>query len=308
LNQISQPTESSWAQRNGFAPWLMAVIWIISALILFQVVAGIVAIAIAIIQHPGGLDSFNPSIITENLDVLFIGNSFGQIVFLGYGTWLFAKTSARHNRAREVFKLQWLEGTGKFILLAIGLIVVIQPVIMFLSWINLQFPFPDKLLAFEEAQDQLLQNYLTGPNFLPLVLFHVAVVPAICEEIMYRGYIQTMFRRSMPVWAALALTGIIFGLYHVRMTQVIPLSVIGILLAYLTYASKSLYPAIAAHFVNNAGSVVAAFYYPDVMFSTEATEVMPPWELLIPGFILTGILLFWLKKLSQNSGGHYVQE
>lgn len=305
---MNHDTQSSWAERNGFAPWLMALIWIIGALVLFQGAAAIVALGIAIAQHDGGMETFNPAVITQNLEILFIGNSFGQIVFLGYGTWLFARTSARNNRAREIFKLRWPEGTGKFVALALGLIIVIQPVIMFLSWLNLQFPFPEKLLAFEEAQDQLLQNYLTGPNFLPLVLFHVSVVPAICEEIMYRGYIQTMFRRSMPVWAALALTGIIFGLYHVRMTQVIPLSVIGILLAYLTYASKSLYPAIAAHFLNNAGSVVAAFYYPEVMFSTEASEVMPPWELLVPGFILTGILLFWLKKISLKSGGHYVPE
>ena len=59
----------------------------------------------------------------------------------------------------------------------------------------------------------------------------------------------------MGVLGGILFSGLIFGLYHLRPTQAVPLGILGIYLAYLTWRSGSIIPAIIVHFANNAFAV-----------------------------------------------------
>jgi uncharacterized protein len=87
------------------------------------------------------------------------------------------------------------------------------------------------------------------PKFIFLV-FAIAVTPAICEEIFFRGYFQRTLERTLGM-KSFIITGIIFGLFHMQPLSLISLSLLGVLFSFFYYRSKSIFPSSFAHFTNN---------------------------------------------------------
>ena len=272
--------EQSWAERNGFPLWLMAFVWLVISFLLFQLVGTAATVIYLLVVSEDPL-VFDTAMLLEHLDVLFIANSLSQILFLGVATWLV--TGLLTTGGRSTFlRLKADSRTVPVILLTALLIVVMQPLVWLLSWLNAQFPFSDGYMMFEESQIEMLKNFLTGDHVVLLTLIHVALVPSVCEEVLFRGYFQRAIEKTWGIWAAIIIGGLLFGIYHIRLTQIIPLAVIGMLLAWIVWKSGSLYPAIAGHFVNNGGSVIAASLYPEYMMEQmTATEFPSVWLLLI---------------------------
>jgi membrane protease YdiL (CAAX protease family) len=315
MNETNSPSDSNsfsqqpWADRNGFPGWIMGVGWAIGAFALFQIVAAIVSIVILVSIGRLDFSDFDANVITQNLDVLFISNTFGQIVFLGLLTLAFTRLSAPKGQVFSFLRMQSNDSTMKNVGLAFVLLIVIQPIIYYLSWLNLQFPFSESYMEFERAQLELIENYLRGDHLVLLTIFHIGIVPSVCEEILFRGYILRNFERSMNVWVAIVLSGLIFGIFHIRLTQFIPLALLGMLLAWMTIQTRSLWPAVVAHFVNNGGSVTLAYYFPEVVFNEQLQGAMPPLYLVGLSVILTYFVIVTIQRVNSQpgGGGNYVQ-
>lgn len=285
----------SWAERHGFADWALALLWIIGAFFLFQFGATIIAVVLIAYQH--GLSS-NPAEIakelTENLNLVFVGNSTGQILFLGLATWFFARLHTSKEGRKKFLRYEFHNDTLQKMGITVLLIVAVQPVIWFLSWINALIPVPDLFGNLQHTQMEMIENYLRGHHVLALTLFHVALVPAICEETLYRGYVMRAFQKSWGIWPAIILSGLLFGLYHVQLSNLIPLASLGMLFAYITWTTKSILPAMVAHFINNGGSVLMGTYYPNSAFSEVTPETMPPIWAVILGLLISGYIVYYL--------------
>jgi membrane protease YdiL (CAAX protease family) len=125
----------------------------------------------------------------------------------------------------------------------------------------------------------------------------LALTPAICEEILFRGYIQRQAERSLGAWGGILFSGIIFGFYHLRLTQAIPLSLLGIYMAWLTWQTRSLWPAILVHFINNTFAAVLG----KIAAGNEALAEMdsftfPAWVILLSVLVLTGAVLAMIRR------------
>lgn len=294
-----------WSKRNGFPDWLIAFFWLIIAFVFFQLVANVLAL-VFIVANKGFPN--DPSklltLITENLRWVFVGNSIGQVGILALLTLLFSRLVVSKEERPAFFRIKKSPNLPSSLLLSTLLIITIQPTIWWLGHVNLQFPFSESYLDFENQQMQILIDFLTSEPSLLFILFNVAVVPAICEEILFRGFVFRLFSNSAGVIWGILISGFLFGLYHLKLTQLIPLSLIGMLLAWLTVQSGSLYPAILAHFINNGGSVVAAYYFPEYAFAV-GEEFLPPFWMIGLSLILT---LFWLIlfRRSTSKGGNHV--
>lgn len=312
LEKSSQPSSGpirSWAERHGFADWALALIWIVVAFVMFQFAALIVTVVLFIategIQtNPDPQEIINTFL--EHLDLLFIGNSFGQIVFLGLATWFFSRLHTSREQRKNFLRFKIHSDTPRQLGMAALLIVVAQPVIWFLSWVNIQLPVPEFFSDLQTSQLQMIEDYLKGEHVMIITLFHIGLVPAFCEEILYRGYVLRAFEKSWGVWTAILASGFLFGLYHLQLANLLPLASIGIMLAYITYVSDSLYPAMLAHLVNNGGSVIVASYYPDSSVAEMTPETMPPLWALVVGTILTGYLIYYMYQQKQNERGEEV--
>ncbi|MFC2140079.1 type II CAAX prenyl endopeptidase Rce1 family protein, partial [Bacteroidota bacterium] len=90
-----------------------------------------------------------------------------------------------------------------------------------------------------------------------------AVVPSICEEVFFRGYVQKSFElKYKPFWAAL-ITALFFGLYHFNPFGMIPLILLGLFIGYSAYMSNSIIVPMLIHFLNNFIAAIAYFIYGD---------------------------------------------
>lgn len=298
----SSPTTGSWTERNGFADAAMALIWIVVAFVSFQVIVGVLAGVAVAMQAGAGLEGADfKELMLANLDIMFIGNSAGQILFFGLATVFVARL---HTSKANLFKFLRLKSYSNTLLMAGAtslLIIFIQPIIWFLGWLNAQIPVPEFFEMLQLEQMEMIKNYLQGDHIIWLTLFHIGIVPAVCEEIMYRGYVMRTFEKTLSIWPAILISGVIFGLYHMQLTNLLPLTAIGIVLAYVTWTSKSIYPAMLAHLINNGGSVLVATYQPDSAFAEMEPTTMPPLWALGLGLIVSAYLVYFMYQQYQKN-------
>jgi membrane protease YdiL (CAAX protease family) len=290
----------SKAERAGFPDWLITYGWILIAFIAFQVIAAIVVIA-GLFATPGVDISVLTSAdgLSDHFDILFLGNSLGQILAFGVLTLPIIYFVKRRSWS-EMLPMKRDSTVWKYAALASLLIIVGAPTVWLMAWINSLIPLPSFLLDLERQQTDMIEGFLKSDFNVALAIFHVAMVPAICEEILYRGFALNLLRRTKAAWIAILITGIIFGFYHLRLSQVIPLAMIGIFLGWITIKSGSLIPAMVAHFVNNAFSVLLVKFMPDSPL-TESTPEMPPIWLAVGSIVLVYAVLYYMKRQT-NSG------
>ena len=176
--------------------------------------------------------------------------------------------------------------TGRLVLLSIGIMLTALPLInLLVSW-NEQIRLPESLRGLEqlmqqmEAQaDQLLQNFLTYQNgawwVLLLNLLVLAVLPAIGEELTFRGVLQQLLvsrksivdsREHVAVWV----TAFIFSFIHFQFYGFIPRLLLGALLGYVLLWSGNIRYSMIMHATNNALSVLLFYLGTYVWGMTQA--------------------------------------
>ncbi len=125
------------------------------------------------------------------------------------------------------------------------LALFVSPVVQLLShYVNQLYPI-DKRLA--ETFGHLLDGAPLG--WLLLVL---AVSPAICEEVAYRGFILSGLRHLGSKWRAILFSSVLFGITHSVLQQSILASLTGILIGYIAVQTGSLLPGIVYHLAHNS--------------------------------------------------------
>ena len=103
---------------------------------------------------------------------------------------------------------------------------------------------------------------LTNPADLLLQIFVVALVPAVCEELFFRGALQQLLQEWFRnAHVAVIVASLIFSLVHGDIYGFVPRFFLGVLLGYLFLQSGSLLVNVCAHFFNNALIVVLFFLY-----------------------------------------------
>lgn len=160
--------------------------------------------------------------------------------------------------------------TIKDISFALALIIISTPLISWLVYANESITFPasmadieHQLRLAEDAAAQLTQAFIKTDSFNGLLLniFVVALVPAICEEILFRGAMQQFFvmcfkNKHFAVW----ITATIFSAFHMQFFGFLPRLILGVFLGYMFAYSGSLWVSVIAHFLNNLIALLASFY------------------------------------------------
>ena len=113
-----------------------------------------------------------------------------------------------------------------------------------------------------EASYESLKDIMD--NGFVITLLIVALLPAICEEMMFRGYIFAAVREKYRPVVAMIFVAVCFGLYHMSISRLFVTGLLGFGLCMSTYYTKSIFPGMLMHFINNSYSVIA-YYYPKVI-------------------------------------------
>jgi len=161
------------------------------------------------------------------------------------------------------------KGVGLWLLLlSVVVIFTAQPVISWMGEVNAALTLPEQYAGLEAWMQQTEQQaaamttlFMSASDVQGLIvnLFMMAVIPAIGEELVFRGILQrllqNLFRRP---WIAIALSAIIFSAFHLQFYGFIPRLFLGLILGYTFYRTGRLWVPVIIHFVNNA---MAVFVY-----------------------------------------------
>jgi len=183
----------------------------------------------------------------------------------------------------------------KEIALAVLITVSLLPFCYYLSYLILEaLDIPE---IFESLSNQLFTAHSTT-EFIFLVLV-VAVTPAICEEIFFRGYVQRTLERTTGA-KSFIITGILFGLFHMQPLSLITLSILGILFSFFYYRSKSIYPSSAAHFTNNLIAILLLYVQSQGNEFLSEGNIPEVWVILST-LIAAGIILIYLRVTKKRN-------
>ena len=273
-------------ERAAFPPWLTAGLVLFLALILFQVVVAPVATIVLLLSsgvRPDELLEAFGTLVNEKTSLLLIANTVGQVFALAIPT-LFV---ARLHSTRFASLIRLTGADWRLLALSVLGLVGLFPLVQWLGELNASLPIPDIVREFERLMIEPIERMLEKPGTLGFNIAMIALTPAICEEILFRGYVQRQLERSAGILWGIALTGVIFGAYHLQLTKIIPLSVLGIYLGYITWRSGSILPAVFVHFANNAVAVLIGTYAarsPEMNLQ-DLDSVHIPWYFLVAGLL-----------------------
>lgn len=232
--------------------------------------------------------------------------SFGQFMFILAPAIVLALL--RGDPLKEVFRLR-RPAMPVFFLSLLGIIIVqpfLQAFVYFQNELIFSIPGSEAVKSLKELFDALESTTLglvraqSIPEFI-LVLFVIAVTPAISEEFLFRGLVFHSLEKSMTASSAIILAGSLFALFHFHPFNLIPLIVLGMYLTLVTYESGSIYTAIACHFLNNFISAGAVYIYGTETFSGGELSGEEVLEYTVAG-IGSLILFLLLVRFIRRSG------
>ena len=148
------------------------------------------------------------------------------------------------------------------ILLVIALMILIIPLISFILEWNMKIEFPQWLSDFNINSEPILIAFLNMNNPVDLIvnLIIMAIIPAIGEELFFRGFLQkSLISVTTNQHIAVLITSFLFSVIHFHLDGFIPRFMLGILLGYMFLWSGSLWIPILAHFTNNAIAVIISY-------------------------------------------------
>ena len=146
--------------------------------------------------------------------------------------------------------------------------------------------------ADDQERNRILVAVLNGTHAWVALLL-VAVTPGVCEELLFRGFVQTRLVQRFGPALGILVAAALFAAMHMHPMQSFIVFPVGVLFGVLAWASRSVVPSMAAHAVYNAS--VLGFAKGASTFIEQGTVDVPaesgPW-LSIPVFVvLTGLTL-----------------
>ena len=296
---------TAFRNMKPFPQLMFAAFVIIVSFLLFMLLSLVAAIPLF------GLDSLMNIPSVSNLDdpesirmlkYFQVVQSFGLFIvppiILG---WLFKGNIVKYlNLHKNV--------NGASVLLVTLLIIFALPLINFIGEWNNQMQFPEWLAGVERwmrnAEDnamELTEAFLKVDTTGGLLfnLFMIAFLPAIGEELLFRGVIQRIFTKMTKnyhwgIW----ISAFLFSALHIQFYGFVPRMLLGVLFGYLLIWSGSMWLPIIAHFVNNGFAVVAMYLADKEIISPRVEDIgaTGSYYWVVISLLLVGLFSWLIKK------------
>ncbi len=116
-----------------------------------------------------------------------------------------------------------------------------------------------KFLQGQGGGNPLLPILTDSQNNLPKFLLWttLAIAAPFFEEYLFRGFLLPSLTKFLPVWGAIALSGFVFALAHLNLADIIPLSILGMVMGFVYWRSGNLLSSMLLHCLWNSGSFFA---------------------------------------------------
>jgi len=295
--------KGSWNHFGGFAKFILFGLLVFSSLVIFSLLA--VLAAIPFMENFSFADAQSLAMSIDMLRYFQIVQSFSVFIIpsllAGYLFW-----------GHTTKGLALTEPKSGLIILSLLIIVSAQPLVSFLGTWNSSMQMPEFLGGLEnwmqqkeESASDIIYRFLDTDNTMLLLInvLMIAILPAIGEEMLFRGVMQPILRETFKnKHVAVIFTAFIFSAIHFQFFTFLPRFFLGIALGYLMVFGKNLWYPIAGHFANNFLSLIVFYYYrhtnPDVNPLEPGTEELPLIWIFIGSIIMIALstAFYSLKK------------
>ena len=292
-----------------FAQLMFALFVMVASVFIFMVVG---MIAVIPIYGLGGLMSSMSETSLNSAEGINLLKYFQVIQSIGLFVvppfiigWLYQGNFSEYLKINRSTRVQ------SFLLASICLLAVI-PFINFLGAINSQMTFPESLSGLEgwmknmeNAAQVMIEKFMKvdGISGLMFNIFMIAVLPALGEELMFRGVIQRIFsdwtkNYHWGIW----ISAFLFSAMHMQFYGFLPRMALGAMFGYLLVWTGTMWVPILAHFVNNLMGVLGYFLIGKGVLSKDIEEWgtgSEQFPLVVISFLAVGILLFVIFRSEQ---------
>ena len=190
-------------------------------------------------------------------------------------------------------------------LVGAALLLMAFPLVQFIFSLNKQLPIPQWAIDQENLINNTIQQLLlvNAPSELFFNLFTIAVLPAIGEELLFRGIVQQNIEKGtknphIAIW----LTALIFSFIHFQFQGFFPRVFLGAGLGYLFFWTRNLWIPIIAHLAYNGGQILLQYGHQQGVLGIDLNEVetVPIWLVGISLVGTFGLGSFLYKQRSTN--------
>lgn len=192
---------------------------------------------------------------------------------------------------------------------AILLIIFAIPSINFMADINSKLVLPNFMSGIEQWMKSSEENaavitklFLSVDSFWGLLLniFMIALIPAIGEELIFRGVLQNIFIRwTKNTHWGIFIAAFVFSFIHFQFYGFLPRMFLGVLFGYLYVWSKSLWLPMLAHFINNGFAVIVSYFVKSAETSNKIETLGTSSETIfytLISIVLTFLMFFYIYK------------
>lgn len=284
----------------------------------FYIIGPIVGFFASLVFYEGSMVDFvqkitNPLQHPELRIPILVMQGFATLVGLILIPWLYLHSKEHVN------PLQWVKKSSGLLVgvVVLAVIAFMVPNSLIIEW-NATFTFPDFMKEFgawarerEDAAAELTKLFTVFNTPLEFIfgLVIIALLPAIGEELVFRGMLQPEFyRASGNHHVAIWVSAFLFSAFHFQFFGFVPRMLLGALFGYLYLWSGNFLMPVIAHFVNN-GFMVLMMYLHQQDISTldiESPEAAP-WTAIVPFTILFVGLLYYFFRYYKNQLPVYEQ-
>ncbi len=310
--QIAKLSDSFAGNRPSF---IVNTIVLIGIMGLYLVAGALILIVTGIGSSGEQVSGLTPALVSRHLASIRLAQACGQILVLAIPVILL---SAFHTGSGNPFSRKSLAflgvgriPDGKMLLLGVSGIFLLQPLLQTISSFEQLFLWPAlgkagmEVLRQQEQMDAFIRELArvrSVPEFF-LVIFVLALTPAICEELLFRGYIQQNYTRSMSSGNAVMLTGVVFAFFHMSAFNILSLALLGWFIGYIYAKTGNLAVPAFVHFVNNLAALLVFFFTegtgPDSVSHPEKVIYSVWWWLFLAGSLYLFMIL--LRRLSSEN-------
>jgi uncharacterized protein len=225
------------------SPWDWEIVWQVFMLGFFFVGQFLLPFAFGALISPGSL--------TMRGQGIYVFASYASMSILTIGV-LYLSIKSYLPLPPDWFKFNW---KSNWLLWGIGGYLVATPIVIVVSILN------EKIWQGQGGSNPLLQIVLEGKDSTALLLFFLtaAVAAPLFEEFLFRGFLLPSLTRYVPVWAAICLSGLLFGVAHLSLSEIIPLTTLGIILGIVYARTKNLLAPMLLHSLWNSTTLISLY-------------------------------------------------
>lgn len=234
---------------------------------------------------------------TKSLTGIYVMESLSLIVVFGLSAYIGIRATEHTEPLKNVgFKTPLARRDA---LLITALTIAALPFVAYTEELNKMIPLPDIFITMEKMALAITERLMNTSSYSRLIIniIVIAGIPAICEEFMFRGWIQRRLTDAMNHHIAILVGAIIFSTIHLQFQGFIPRLFLGLILGYVYFYTGSLWASALLHFLNNAFATIAAFLVYNKVFSDDFESSIP---LAIASLAISITLLYYIRKSAEK--------